>query len=117
MLWKSGILWVSLNFIYLGSTFDYNQDPARANPLHKVTCDGPLPLFRYDTPPGDTTPATVQKLCAQAQYGGYLQGYNTGLYCSVRAMEFTNTPQPAVRRTRFFELRLDGSDLTEMKLR
>ena len=113
MLLTSGILWGCLSLVSLGTTYEYNEDPARADPLHAITCDGPLPLFRYVAGPGgDDTSVTIQKLCAQAQYGGYPRGYNAGAYCSKR-----NTLFPTSSNSIDFELRLDGSDNTGMKLR
>jgi hypothetical protein len=61
-----------------------NQDPELAFPDNAIACSGPLPLFQHNIhpPAEDTGPPTLQKICAQTQYGGYPNNNNVGAYCS-----------------------------------
>ncbi|KAI9889960.1 MAG: hypothetical protein M1814_004578 [Vezdaea aestivalis] len=52
--------------------FTENFDPARADPIGRLTCEGPLPPWRLPKV-GDWDPneATLLEVCAKPQYGGH----------------------------------------------
>ncbi|KAI9681334.1 MAG: hypothetical protein M1817_002617 [Caeruleum heppii] len=59
-----------------------NFDPAEADPLHNITCVGPLPPFplpRFDN--WDPNTFTLQELCAKPQYGGRAPDQHLGYFC------------------------------------
>ncbi|KAI9669836.1 MAG: hypothetical protein M1817_004577 [Caeruleum heppii] len=61
-----------------------NFDPAEADPLGSIRCEGPLPyrLPRYPFWPFDPNTFTLQQLCAKPQYGGRGPGQHLSGFCS-----------------------------------
>jgi hypothetical protein len=76
MLSILGILWTATRCV--SAVYDpqnpprhSNTDPAEANPFYNITCLGPRPPHQFPTwPDWNPNTATLQEICASAQYGG-----------------------------------------------
>jgi hypothetical protein len=96
-----------------------NMDPQLADSFSATTCEGPLPRFPipgYLLPDGVET--TLQKICAQTQYGGNPRGHNAGGFCQ-QETQYINQDRPILQGNRYvaevqrglWEFRLDPYSL------